>query len=105
MWLRLRHRVPASLATPVKGKLGPRYYGPYQILEVINDVAYRLALPDGARLHDVFHVGLLKPFVGTPPTSPSALPPTQHGVVLPIPAEVLKSRVARGVRVRQLLLL
>lgn len=61
-------------------------------------MAYRLTLPAGARLHDVFHVGLLKPFVGTPPTSPPALPPTQHGGVLPVLASVLKSRMVRGVR-------
>lgn len=83
-----------SLATPVKGKLGPRYYG----LEIINKVAYHLALPAGARLHDVFHVGLLKPFVGSPPTTPPALPSTQHGAVLPALAQVLKSRVSHGVR-------
>lgn len=78
----------------MKGKLGPRYYG----LEIINKVAYRLALPVGARLHDVFHVGLLKPFVGSPPTTPPTLPSTQHGAVLPALAQVLKSRVSRGVR-------
>ena len=44
-----------------KGKLSPRYIGPYEILERIGPLAYRLALPpEMSQIHDVFHVSMLR---------------------------------------------
>ncbi|MCO5600239.1 hypothetical protein L7F22_054349 [Adiantum nelumboides] len=48
-------------------KLGMRYYGPFQVCNKINDVAYRLKLPEGWKIHHAFHVSLLRPFVGDVP--------------------------------------
>lgn len=95
--LRLRQRAAVSMLLENTGKLKPRYYGPYKVTEVINEVAVRLALPPRARLHDVFHVNLLKKFHGDPPTAPPPLPTLHHGAVTPEPERVIKSRLARGV--------
>ncbi|GJV25505.1 putative reverse transcriptase domain-containing protein [Tanacetum coccineum] len=44
-----------------KGKLAPRYVGPFEILERIGTVAYRLRLPhELSGVHDTFHVSNLK---------------------------------------------
>ena len=46
-----------------KGKLSPRFIGPYEILERIGPVTYCLALPlELAKLHNVFHVSMLRKF-------------------------------------------
>jgi hypothetical protein len=96
--LRLRQRPSATLPRSAAGKLKPRYVGPYRVEEVINDVAVRLQLPAGARLHDVFHVGVLRKFVGAPPSEPPVLPATLNGATVSAPARVLAGRLARGVK-------
>ncbi|XP_070046225.1 uncharacterized protein [Nicotiana tomentosiformis] len=43
-----------------KGKLSPKYIGPFDILERMGEVAYMLALPPGlSSAHPVFHVSML----------------------------------------------
>ncbi|KAA0037768.1 reverse transcriptase [Cucumis melo var. makuwa] len=50
-----------------KGKLSPRYIGPYQITERVGPAAYRLELPiELARIHDVFHVSMLRKYIPDP---------------------------------------
>ncbi|XP_066323198.1 uncharacterized protein [Miscanthus floridulus] len=96
--LYLRHHAAASLPPTVTDKLKPRFFGPYRVTERINDVAVRLALPVGARLHDVFHVGLLKKFHRPPPEAPPPLPALHHGAIVPEPEHAVRTRLARGVR-------
>lgn len=46
-----------------RGKLSPRYVGPFEVVERIGEVAYRLALsPNLARVHNVFHVSMIRKY-------------------------------------------
>ncbi|XP_070672116.1 uncharacterized protein [Malus domestica] len=64
----------------VKGKLSPRYIGPYMITERVGEVVYRLELPpELSKVHDVFHVSMLRHYVSDPshviPPQPSEINP------------------------------
>jgi len=51
----------------IRGKLSSRYIGPYEILERIGEVAYRLALPpELSKVHNVFHVSQLRKYRSDP---------------------------------------
>ena len=46
-----------------KGKLSPRFVGPFEILKPVGKVAYELALPPHMQhIHNVFHVSMLKKY-------------------------------------------
>ncbi|GAV72031.1 Chromo domain-containing protein [Cephalotus follicularis] len=50
-----------------KGKLSPRYIGPFEILKRIGEVAYKHALPpDLSHIHNVFHISLLRKYMANP---------------------------------------
>ena len=51
----------------VKGKLAPRYIGPFKILSCRGEVSYPLELPtDLSQLHDVIHVSLPRKYLQVP---------------------------------------
>ena len=81
-----------------KGKLSPRYVGPYRILKRIGKVAYELELPaDLAAVHPVFHISLLKKCVG----DPASIVPLENVAVKDslsyedVPVEILDRQVRR----------
>ena len=47
-----------------KGKLSPRYVGPFEMLEKVGVLAYKVALPPKlGKIHSVFHMSLLRKYV------------------------------------------
>ena len=50
-----------------RGKLSPRYIGPFEIVERIGPMAYRLYLPEELpRVHNVFHISMLRKYISDP---------------------------------------
>uniref|UniRef100_A0A8C5R8C8 Gypsy retrotransposon integrase-like protein 1 n=1 Tax=Leptobrachium leishanense TaxID=445787 RepID=A0A8C5R8C8_9ANUR len=96
VWLSTRH---LRLSCPSK-KLGPKYIGPFTIVDMIGPVAARLRLPARYRFHPVVHVSLLKP-VGANPFVGRSLPPpppvSAAGSDMFEVARILDSRIRRGV--------
>lgn len=74
-------------------KLASKFYGPYPIIQRIDKVAYKLKLPEGARIHPVLHVSLLKKSLGDHSNADSDLPPiTEEGAIILKPARILDTR-------------
>ena len=50
-----------------RGKLKPRYIGPYEIIAKVRPVAYRLDLPlELSKIHNVFHVSMFHKYIPDP---------------------------------------
>ena len=50
-----------------RGKLGPRFIGPYENMSKVGPVAYKLKLPpELSRIHDTFHVSMLRKYIPDP---------------------------------------
>lgn len=65
MILLLQPYKKTSLKDKDHQKLVPKFYGLYQILQGIRQVAYRLPLPSHSKIHPVFHVSCLTKVVGS----------------------------------------
>ena len=94
--LRLQQCTAVGITAASPSKLGPRYFGPYQVIEWLGTVAYRLQLPPKARIHNVFHVALLKKYEGDPHASIMPLPAILRGRVVPTRSQVVRARLNRG---------
>uniref|UniRef100_A0A2N9HZR1 Reverse transcriptase n=1 Tax=Fagus sylvatica TaxID=28930 RepID=A0A2N9HZR1_FAGSY len=78
------------------GKLAARFYGPFQIVEKVGAVAYRLELPEEAQIHNVFHVSCLKPKLGQSVLPIAKLPPMDSmGHLSPEPSRILDQRTIK----------
>ncbi|KAJ4810364.1 polyprotein [Rhynchospora pubera] len=86
-------------------KLGLKYYGPFEIIDKVGPVAYKLQLPAGSLIHPVFHVSQLKLKLGNGHTVTPALPMINpNGNVQMVPDTILERKLykkgnAAGVKV------
>ncbi|XP_026451503.1 uncharacterized protein LOC113351784 [Papaver somniferum] len=95
VYLKLQPYRQSSIHVRRNFKLSSRYYGPYIILERIREVAYRLDLMAGCRIHPVFHVSQLKKKkkIGETQTTVPMLPPVDNsGEIFLLPVAMLDTR-------------
>jgi hypothetical protein len=71
VWLEAKN-LPLPYATR---KIAPKREGPFEIIEVLGPVTYRLDLPESWKRHNVFHAALLTPFVENEVHGPAFLQP------------------------------
>jgi len=64
VYLKLQPYRQQTVSRRASYKLAAKYYGPYQIIECIGVVTYRLSLPSSSDINPVFHVFQLKQHVG-----------------------------------------
>jgi len=87
VYLKLQPYVQTSVMPRSNKKLSFKFFGPYEILEKLGSVAYKLKLPSTSTIHSVFHVSQLKQAPGKDyPVLPD-LPP--NGLPLQIPLKIL----------------
>ncbi|CAN6440391.1 unnamed protein product [Victoria cruziana] len=62
-----RCHAPGIFRFGKKGKLSAKYIGPFEVIERIRPLAYRLALPPHlSQVHDVFHISILRKYLPDP---------------------------------------
>ena len=96
MYLRLHTYKQTSLKRNGAENINPRYYGPYKVIQKIGEVAYELELPEGSKIHNVFHVSCFKKSVVQKLCISYTRPPLDdEGHITLIPEKVLKTREGR----------
>jgi hypothetical protein len=96
VYLRLQPYRQASIKRSRADQLQPRFFGPYRVNRKIGVVAYELELPQGSKIHNIFHVSYLKKSLGQHIRSIKVLPPMdEEGHLVLIPEEILEVREKR----------
>ncbi|XP_076932542.1 uncharacterized protein LOC143598130 [Bidens hawaiensis] len=95
VYVKLKPYRQLSFASRIHQKLAAKFFGPFQILEKIGPVAYKLILHATFKIRQVFHVSLLKKAVSR--LSETELPPEldMSDSLHPLPHSVLAIRVIR----------
>jgi hypothetical protein len=76
--------------------LKPRFYEPYRVIRRVGEVACELELPEGSRVHNVFHVSCLKKTLGQQATtSADLLPLDEEGQLVLTPENIIDARERR----------
>jgi hypothetical protein len=78
VYLRLQPYRHASIKKNGTENLKPCFYGPYRVKRKVGEVAYELELPQGRKIHNVFHVSCLKRALGQHVVANEEIPPVDE---------------------------
>ena len=94
MFLKVRPFRRASLRDGKDHKLSAKFYGPFEVLARVGKRAFKLHLPEGSKVHPVFHISQLKKVVGNHEVT-TEFPESIELPVLPMlePEQILALRV------------
>lgn len=96
VYLKLQPFVRQSVVTRANRKLAFRFYGPFQILARVGEVAYKLALPATSLIHPVIYVSQLKKALAPSESVQSSLPVFQTDYSKqPVSSQILDRRFVR----------
>lgn len=96
VFVKLQPFAQTSVAYRPCAKLSFKFFGPFQVIEKIGSVAYRLQMPDTVAIHPVFHVSQLKEFVPDHTPVFTQLPPAAFSDNSPpVPEAILDRRLVR----------
>lgn len=96
VFLRLQPYKQKTISMRHSMKLAARFCGPFQVLQKIGSIAYKLSLPASSRTHPVFYVSCLEKKLGQNVTPLPTLPPTDsQGQIQPEPEQILERRMRK----------
>lgn len=80
MFLKFKPYRQLSIRSDKWWKLSPKYAGPFKVTQRVGDLAYKLELPEGAKIHNVFHVSVLKRHLGPSDAATPSLPAFENHI-------------------------
>ena len=95
VYIKLQPYRQSTVAIRTSQKLAAKFFGPFPILAKVGMVAYKLQLPEEAKIHPVFHVSQLKKHVGTGSVQATLPALNEEGEIAATPVAILDRRLGK----------